>query len=751
MRKIYMMLTALLASFAITANAERVLYQETYEAGGVPTTWTANGKADKVKLSLASTDASTILQWTGGGDNGRSAHDFWGTSIYEGVDAEEYSLQFEIRFDALGNNQFNGEVAIFADPDKCIMTNGTAGGGNWDPYAAKTNCLFSLVQTNNADNKQVWKINNDEGKPFTPNVGATGTWYCVTLTVNTKTKEVAYEIFDYDQSKAVATGVKTMADDAQMYATGLYLMAARYNALYSIDNLKVYLDIDWANKPVVALTGLDMAERTYTVTFLEGETLHFIGTDGEEKKISYDDVEEGNYIYTTSNSGTIRAWTTAGSMKSEEVSTEVDCSPITIPEPVSAIVSASEGYGKTYQFTIDNASITLQPTVFMDFTFESADGNSNFTLNDQNNGVKVNIPAKGKLTIKTKAKGYAEGTYTMMNDQEFELKHDINFQKYTAEDLTAMGFQAMDDLDTEAMSGESNWTGRKRLYLDIKTGEKDGEGNELTTRHLVYGPTQVTNAENQKTDTGAEPIKRMQFMQSKLEEGNAYKTMFAPLYIWHGIEGIKSPSSYFDIEYEDEGKTIIKKITPKTITVNTAKTGNVDFTSTAGSTNPKMYLGIGLCFSGSLNDEGNFDPTGVGYGQILLDNAPIGVDGLTDQDFIVVSTITDYGTGSIHPVYEAGTTVEAAKADYKSQTIGTSTAVYKGTETFTLYRVQDALSRVVVLTPKSGSTGIETVNNYGKMVSDHNAPVYNLNGVQVNPNALTKGIYIKQGKKFIVR
>jgi len=742
MRKIYMMLTALLASFAITANAERVLYQETYEAGGVPTTWTANGKADKVKLSLASTDASAILQWTGGGDNGRSAHDFWGTSIYEGVDAEEYSLQFEIRFDALGTNQFNGEVAIFADPDKCIMTSGSleGKGKDWDPYASRTNCLFSLVQTNNADNKQVWKINNDEGKPFTPNVGATGTWYCVTLTVNTKTKEVAYEIFDYDQSKAVATGVKTMADDAQMYATGLYLMAARYNALYSIDNLKVYLDIDWANKPVVALTGLNMAERTYTVTFLEGETLHFIGTDGEEKKISYDDVEEGNYIYTTSNSGTIRAWTTAGSMKSEEVSTEVDCSPITIPEPVSAIVSASEGYGKTYQFTIDNASITLQPTVFMDFTFESADGKSNFTLNDQNNGVKVNIPAKGKLTIKTKAKGYAEGTYTMMNDQEFELKHDINFQKYTAEDLTAMGFQAMDDLDTEAMSGESNWTGRKRLYLDIKTGEKDGEGNELTTRHLVYGPTQVTNAEKQKIDTGAEPIKRMQLLQSKLEEGNAYKTMFAPLYIWHGTEGVKSPSTHFEITYEEDGTTI-KSVTPKT----DAK-GNP-----AGSSNPKMYIGLGLCYSGSLGDAGAYDPANAGYGNILLENAPIGVDGLTDQDFIVVSVINDYGTGSIHPVYEAGTTVEAAKADYKSQTIGTSTAVYKGTETFTLYRVSDALNRVVVLTPKSGSTGIETVNNYGKMVSDHNAPVYNLNGVQVNPNALTKGIYIKQGKKFIVR
>ena len=720
MRKIYMMLTALLASFAITANAERVLYQETYEAGGVPTTWTANGTAGKVKLSLASTDASTILQWTGGGDNGRSAHDFWGTSIYEGVDAEEYSLQFEIRFDALGTNQFNGEVAIFADPDKCIMTNGTAGGGNWDPYAAKTNCLFSLVQTNNADNKQVWKINNDEGKPFTPNVGATGTWYCVTLTINTKTKEVAYEIFDYDQSKAVATGVKTMADDAQMYATGLYLMAARYNALYSIDNLKVYLDIDWANKPVVALTGLNMAERTYTVNFLEGETLHFIGTDGEEKTISYDDVEEGSYIYTTSNSGTIRAWTTtAGGMKSEEVSTDVDCSPIIIPEPVSAIVSASEGYGKTYQFTIDNASITLQPTVFMDFTFESADGNSNFTLNDQNNGVKVTIPAKGKLTIKTKAKGYAEGTYTMMNDQEFEIKHDIDIQHITAAELTEKGFEKMDDLDSEATSGENNWTGRRYLYYRIATGEKDDNGEDTYTNYTVYGPSTVE---------GAEPIQRYRYLQSKLNETTAHQ-LFAPMYVWYGTTGVDK--SY----YESDG------VTPKT-----DPAGNP-----GGTTNLQVKLGLGIVFSGQVNDAENYNPNSISYSPILINTTTMGVDGLTDEDFIVVSQITNYGSGSEHPIFPAGTDPAAARAEYKAMHLGGSSSVVKGTETFTLYRVQDALSRVLVLTPKVTDTGIETVNNYGKVVSDHNAPIYNMNGVQMNPNALTKGIYIKQGKKFIVR
>jgi hypothetical protein len=81
--------------------------------------------------------------------------------------------------------------------------------------------------------------------------------------------------------------------------------------------------------------------------------------------------------------------------------------------------------------------------------------------------------------------------------------------------------------------------------------------------------------------------------------------------------------------------------------------------------------------------------------------------------------------------------------------LGAVNSTCKGTETFSLNRVDTSLSRVLVLSPKN-ATGIETIN-YNKVVSDHNAPIYNLNGVQVNPNALQKGIYIKLGKKFIVR
>ena len=736
MKKLYVLMTALLALFAIDANAIRVLYSENYEAGGVPATWTINGGTG----SIVSTDASNLFQYALGANNGRSAHDFWGTAIYDGTPTE-YKLTFELRFDALGDNQFNGEVAVFADPEKCLMINGSLDGKgkDWEPYAARTNCLFSLVQTNNADKKTEWMINptdingdgkidpadSESSKIFTPKTGGNAaTWYLVTLTVNTQTREVNYEIFNYDTQKAEATGVKTMGDGASLYATGLYLMAARRNSVYSVDNLQIYLDIEYANKPVIALTGLKDTERTYMISFLEGETLHVKGTDGQEKTYEYDDVEEGSVFYTTTTSGQLSAWTTAGNMASEMVTVDVVCEPILLPNPTYAVVGADEGFAKTYQFTIDNKLVPLQPTIYMDFVFEGEGGQGNFTLLNQTSGAKVNVPGKGTLKVSTKALGYTSSTSTVVNDIEYIVKHDIDFQHITGEALKEKGFEQIDDLNSVSMSGENSWTGRMRFYFQIATGQKDEEQNDIYANYPAFGFT--STAENYdatvagyKKDDGsytldgrsyatletAEAIKRYLLVPSKLTE-EAAKTLFAPLKLW-----------------------------------NTAATPAEGAAPGDDVPAVKINEGIGLICTGVKGDAQS--------GSIAVNNATIGFDGLTDDDLVVITKIDGYGAGSLHPQFAAGTDPATAKAEYKASHIGSVVSTVKGTETFQLYRIDTALSRVLVLTPKN-ATGIETIN-YNKVVSDQNAPVYNLNGVQVNPNALQKGIYIKQGKKFIVR
>lgn len=69
---------------------------------------------------------------------------------------------------------------------------------------------------------------------------------------------------------------------------------------------------------------------------------------------------------------------------------------------------------------------------------------------------------------------------------------------------------------------------------------------------------------------------------------------------------------------------------------------------------------------------------------------------------------------------------------------------------YTLYRFDTAIHSARIFTYKgfNPSTGIKDVNNI--IVNDSNAPIYNLNGVRVD-GALKKGVYIKQGKKFVVQ
>lgn len=725
MKKIYVFLSALMAMFATNANAIRVLYSENYEAGGVPATWTINGGTG----SVASTKASNIFQFALGQNNGRSAHDFWGLGVFDGITETSYSLSFEIRFDAQGNNQYNGEVAIFADEDACQMVNGSLNGAgkDWSPYSVRPNCLFSVTQNSATDagacdtDHTHWFINNDSTKVFTPNSGNAATWYLVTLDVDTQTKEVSYEIFDYDTNKAVATGTKTMDDDAKLFATGLYLMSARYQSIYSIDNLKVYLDIDYANKPAIALTGLNESERTYMITFLEGETLHIKGTNGQEITYNYNDVEEGNAFYTTSTSGNLSAWTTSGQLTSGTVSVDVVCEPIVLPNPTYSVVGADEGYAKTYQFTIDNKVIPLQPDVFMDFEFEGQGGKGNFKLENQTSGAKVDVPNKGTLKITTKALGYASSTSSIVNDIKYTIKNDIDFQHMTGEELKEKGFEALDDLNSVSMSGENSWTGRMRMYFEIATGEKDEEQKDIYALYPAYGFTSA--AENYdatvngyKKENGysldgrtyksletAEAIKRYQLAPSKLTE-EAAAAMFAPLTMW---------------------------------STNPAE-GQV-----AGDDIPaaKINEGIGLISTGVKGDAQS--------GNIAVNNVTFSFDGLTDDDLVVISKIDGYGAGSLHPQYPVGTAPATALASYKADHTAGVVSTIKGTETFQLYRIDTALSRVLVLSADNVD-GIDNLN-YNKVVSDHNAPVYNMNGVRMNMNSLNKGVYVKQGKKFVVK
>ncbi len=707
MRKFYTLLAVVCAFlYASTASAGiKNLMVQDFESTTDPAAlgWKSQNLAGG--MSIAGDQYGNYFQFSLGSNNGRSCYNIWGSDIYNGqLENGVYHLELEWNYAQGSNNQYGTQLAIISD-DAPAVHNGN--------YVAKegSQWLFALTEL---DADRNFYVNDQQDQTF---ILTPGTWLKIKMDINVNDRTVAYTVADVQETVVYAEGVRTVPEGVNMLATGINQYNARYYSIVQMDNIKVQVisDYDIANPPSVALTGVNGIERTYTITFLEEEELYIIGTDGQEHSEFYMDCD-GKYVYTTSTSGTLKAWTMSGSATSEVVTTEVECVPIVLPAVDAVISKVESGYAKTYTLNVSNADVPTQPTIFIEYSFVNENGVEEVKGSDKFSGEKVAVSSKGTLTVTTVAPGFTSNTITVVNDKEYVIDALIDFQHQTAESLTEKGFQAMDPLDSSTTSGENNWTARQRMYYEIATGEVDEEGKPTYTKYVVYGPSEA----------GYEPIQRYRYLQSNLNEETAH-SLFAPLYTWYGTTGV-SPRAY----YEEDGVTPL--VDPQG--------------APGGTTNLQIKLGIGLVFSGQVNDEESYNPNSLSYSPILINYVTMGVDGLTDDNFIMVNKIDDYGSSAVHPQFPAGTDPEAAKAEYKAMDLGGLVEIYKGTETFQLYRVQTSVTSVTVF--KLSPNGVEEVNT-DAIVSDHNAPIYNLNGIQVNPNNLQRGVYIKQGKKFIVR
>ncbi len=150
--------------------------------------------------------------------------------------------------------------------------------------------------------------------------------------------------------------------------------------------------------------------------------------------------------------------------------------------------------------------------------------------------------------------------------------------------------------------------------------------------------------------------------------------------------------------------------------------------------NAHIYPGIGLLLDGKKGD----DQSGS-----WISNWFFKIADATADDIITVESVSNYGSTSLHPVV-------ASLDEYLAADNAPVTAVLKGDKAFSLYRVSDAIAKVTVYSAVTGPTAIkQAVSEVVK--NNPNAPVYNLNGQRVNKNNLPKGVYIQNGKKFIVK
>ena len=730
MRKFYLLFAAMFAYSVVATAGIKNLFKQDFETVSTPADagWTSPNLAGGMKI--VSTEEGGWFEFDLGGNNNRNAVMNWNPAegtIFDGQDVKKYTVKFQWGLVAhpksngtAKNTQFSSEIAVLS-PHNYVPSETEAAAGvkatnsiNNGQYAmADSLRLFSITQLKGAwqaadatkeppvEQTPYWEDENDlsnfanvffiDGDTENRVELDEDKWYDITLTVDVEARTTKYEIATLD-GEVLKEGEGKIAANCDPYAKGINVLLGRYYSIADIDEVKVQVETegDYANVPSIALTGVNMSERSYLIFFEEGEILHVKGTDGKE-----DTATESPYEYKTETSGKLDAWTESGSALSEHAILDVDANPITLPEAVVDITKVNAGYVKTYKMTVDNSKVPTQPTITLTYEY-----NGKASEGEVPSGSILDVTEKGVLKVTTHAFGFVESTIEVANDTEFAVDASVDFQHMEEAKLTELGFAEIDPLQSSTMSGETNWTGRGRLWFGIENGETADDGSAKYDKYVVYGAEGASEV--------VEPIRRFTIAPAALTKEAAYK-MFAPVYTWY--TGQDDPAV-------------------------------ADGTDVGGM---KMNYGIGL-----INDgiKGGQEP---GKEKINYANAPMGVDGLTDNDYYIAYVISDYGTSSKHPVYAQGTKPADGKALYKAENLGdgTNVQVKRGTETLSLYRIDTAIARIDVFKAQ-GQSGIETLP-YNQIVSDHNAPIYNLNGVQMNPNTLKKGVYVKQGKKFVIK
>lgn len=156
------------------------------------------------------------------------------------------------------------------------------------------------------------------------------------------------------------------------------------------------------------------------------------------------------------------------------------------------------------------------------------------------------------------------------------------------------------------------------------------------------------------------------------------------------------------------------------------------FTATP-AVNVHLWPGVGLNVEGRKGDamDGSW-----------ITNVYLKINGLTDDDIVLVSSYSNYGSTALHPVV-------ADLASYLAAHNAPVTAVLKGTEEISLYRISDTIDRIQVMSPVKDAAGVQGVSV--KAEANAEAPIYTISGVKVNKSNLKAGIYIQNGKKFVVK
>ena len=692
MRKFCLLFAALFAYTLVATAGIKNLYKQDFELAKTPADANWISPSNAGGMAIAGDEYGSFFQFTHAGGGERNAYTLWGTDIYgEGVN--QYTVKFDWCPKTKPDTNLANEIVIMSDS---VFSTNRWQNQNYRRHAGEIKAgatepdrwwLFDLTELEDEAK---------EGTTYAVNGDSTNTvtiafnsFYTITLNVDVEARTVQYAIAD-EFGTAVGDGTYNVPEYVEnMRATGLNVLGGKVGSVNIIDNILVQVETaeDYANAPTVALTRVEGTARTYTISFEEANN-EVLHVTFDGAELTPDDTTlPGMYKFNLDASGKLVAWTESGTAKSEEVPVDVVAEIINLPAVSADITGVDEGFVKTYKMTVSNADVPTQPALFFNYKYTPVSGDVIEKENCQT-GESLTVDAQGVLEITTHDGGNEQfGSTTISYENNTE-------------------YGVKDDIDFQHMS-EADLTGKGFSEIETLVADQMSGENNWTARPDALQFTWIKGTEVGDTvlvrpyDIDHGGIRRFVIAPSVITEEFAHQ-IFAPVYTWFGTAGDGSDCAQM-----------------------------------------KFNLNIGLICTGIVGDAQD--------ASITIQNATLGVDGLTDNDYVIVNRVDNYGRGKTNYITINAPTEEEAIALYNAENWAPESglSVIKGTETFQLYRIDTALARVRTFVLQ-GESGIKALP-YNQVVSDHNAPIYNLNGVQVNAKSLKKGVYVKQGKKFVIK
>ena len=286
--------------------------------------------------------------------------------------------------------------------------------------------IFALSQPTNTTGSmsKTWYINDLTNTTGTT-VELNEAWYHYVITV-TKSG-VSYLIKSGEATIANGTLEKTFEELPAI--TGFFTLLGRTYGYVSFDNLEIY---DYTNNlvveaPTINLKAVDGSKRTYTIEFKEGYVLYYKIPGSDE----YKTIETGtSYDVEVSQSGTLTAYTMTSEVKSPEVSVEVDASEITLNSPViklNTLIANNNMYYPQISASCDNSNILLSPTATLTYYVDEDE------IDIEGSTYTFTKPAS--LTVVASAAGYTSSEATFEVTSGYVLSKTIDFQSLTADDF----------------------------------------------------------------------------------------------------------------------------------------------------------------------------------------------------------------------------------------------------------------------------------------------------------------------------